>query len=159
MGFFDGPSEIGSFGPSVCASRDDWQRAIVTSLRNSFLPPGELRVQYFQLSAIRISAIDDSGLAPFPAAPSPPIPSPPVGRQPHGAASMGCPSLEIDTVQRRFLALVRLLATPAPTATSIVPGSGAGALVLFRLVEKVNHDSPRLTAEEMQPLYCAGWND
>jgi alkylhydroperoxidase family enzyme len=30
---------------------------------------------------------------------------------------------------------------------------------LFRFVDKVNHDSPRITAEDMQPLYEAGWDD
>lgn len=30
---------------------------------------------------------------------------------------------------------------------------------LFRFVDKVNHDSPRITAEDMQPLYAAGWSD
>jgi alkylhydroperoxidase family enzyme len=30
---------------------------------------------------------------------------------------------------------------------------------LFRFVDKVNHNSPRITAEDMQPLYAAGWND
>jgi len=30
---------------------------------------------------------------------------------------------------------------------------------LLRFVSKVNHDSPRITAEDMQPLYAAGWDD
>jgi hypothetical protein len=30
---------------------------------------------------------------------------------------------------------------------------------LFRFVDKVNHNSPRITAEDMQPLYAVGWND
>ena len=30
---------------------------------------------------------------------------------------------------------------------------------LFRFVDKVNHNSPRITPEDMQPLYAAGWND
>ena len=30
---------------------------------------------------------------------------------------------------------------------------------LLRFVDKVNHDSPRITAEDMQPLYQAGWSD
>jgi len=30
---------------------------------------------------------------------------------------------------------------------------------LFRFVDKVNHDSPRITAADMQPLYAAGWDD
>ena len=30
---------------------------------------------------------------------------------------------------------------------------------LFRFVEKVNHDSPRITAADMQPLYAAGYDD
>ena len=30
---------------------------------------------------------------------------------------------------------------------------------LFRFVDKVNRDSPRITADDMQPLYAVGWND
>lgn len=30
---------------------------------------------------------------------------------------------------------------------------------LLRFAGKVNHDSPRITAEDMQPLYAAGWED
>jgi alkylhydroperoxidase family enzyme len=30
---------------------------------------------------------------------------------------------------------------------------------LFRFVDKVNHDSPKITAEDMQPLYTVGWTD
>ncbi len=30
---------------------------------------------------------------------------------------------------------------------------------LFRFVDKVNHDSPRMTAEDMIPLHEAGWDD
>jgi alkylhydroperoxidase family enzyme len=30
---------------------------------------------------------------------------------------------------------------------------------LFRFVDKVNHDSPRITSDDMQPLYAAGWSD
>ena len=30
---------------------------------------------------------------------------------------------------------------------------------MFRFVDKVNHDSPRITPEDMQPLYAAGWDD
>ena len=30
---------------------------------------------------------------------------------------------------------------------------------LFRFVDKVNHDSPRITAQDMQPLYAVGWTD
>ena len=30
---------------------------------------------------------------------------------------------------------------------------------LFRFVTKVNRDSPRITADDMQPLYAAGWDD
>jgi alkylhydroperoxidase family enzyme len=30
---------------------------------------------------------------------------------------------------------------------------------LFRFIDKVNHDSPRITADDIQPLYAAGWND
>jgi alkylhydroperoxidase family enzyme len=30
---------------------------------------------------------------------------------------------------------------------------------LLRFVSKVNHDSPGITAEDMQPLYAVGWTD
>jgi alkylhydroperoxidase family enzyme len=30
---------------------------------------------------------------------------------------------------------------------------------LFRFVDKVNHDSPRITADDMTPLRDAGWDD
>ena len=30
---------------------------------------------------------------------------------------------------------------------------------LFRFVDKVNHDSPKIKAEDMQPLYAVGWTD
>ncbi len=30
---------------------------------------------------------------------------------------------------------------------------------LFRFVTKVNRDSPRITADDMQPLYAVGWSD
>ena len=30
---------------------------------------------------------------------------------------------------------------------------------LFRFVDKVNHDSPKITAEDMEPLYAVGWTD
>ncbi len=30
---------------------------------------------------------------------------------------------------------------------------------LFRFVDKVNRDSPRITAGDMRPLYAAGWDD
>ena len=30
---------------------------------------------------------------------------------------------------------------------------------LFRFVDKVNHDSPRMGPEDMQPLYAVGWDD
>jgi alkylhydroperoxidase family enzyme len=30
---------------------------------------------------------------------------------------------------------------------------------LFRFIAKVNHDSPRITAEDMKPLYAVGWTD
>jgi len=30
---------------------------------------------------------------------------------------------------------------------------------LFRFVHKVNSDSPRITPEDMQPLYALGWAD
>ena len=30
---------------------------------------------------------------------------------------------------------------------------------LFRLVDRVNRDSPRITPEDMQPLYAVGWSD
>ena len=31
--------------------------------------------------------------------------------------------------------------------------------VLFRFIDKVNHDSPRITAADMVPLHEAGWTD
>jgi len=31
--------------------------------------------------------------------------------------------------------------------------------VLFRFVDKVNHDSPRIAADDMTPLRQAGWTD
>ena len=31
--------------------------------------------------------------------------------------------------------------------------------VLLRFVDRVNHDSPRITAADMKPLYQAGWTD
>ena len=31
--------------------------------------------------------------------------------------------------------------------------------VLFRLVDVVNHDSPRMTSESMAPARAAGWSD
>lgn len=30
---------------------------------------------------------------------------------------------------------------------------------LLRFVDRVNHDSPRMSAEDLQPLYAAGWDD
>lgn len=30
---------------------------------------------------------------------------------------------------------------------------------LFRFVDKVNHDSQRITPDDMQPLYALGWTD
>ncbi|MGD0580593.1 MAG: hypothetical protein ABSC08_16905 [Bryobacteraceae bacterium] len=30
---------------------------------------------------------------------------------------------------------------------------------LFRFVAKVNHNSPRISAGDMQPLYAVGWDD
>jgi alkylhydroperoxidase family enzyme len=30
---------------------------------------------------------------------------------------------------------------------------------LLRFVDRVNHDSPRISAEDMKPLYAAGWDD
>ena len=30
---------------------------------------------------------------------------------------------------------------------------------LFRFVDKVNRDSPKITAEDMKPLYEVGWDD
>jgi len=30
---------------------------------------------------------------------------------------------------------------------------------LFRFIDKVNRDSPRITSADMQPLYAAGWDD
>lgn len=31
--------------------------------------------------------------------------------------------------------------------------------VLFRFVDKVNHSSNQITAEDMRPLHAAGWSD
>ncbi|MDQ2899494.1 MAG: hypothetical protein M3Y07_06790 [Acidobacteriota bacterium] len=31
--------------------------------------------------------------------------------------------------------------------------------VLFRFVDKVNRESPRISPDDMQPLYAAGWDD
>jgi len=30
---------------------------------------------------------------------------------------------------------------------------------LLRFVDKVNHDSPRISEEDMKPLYAVGWDD
>jgi alkylhydroperoxidase family enzyme len=30
---------------------------------------------------------------------------------------------------------------------------------LFRFIDKVNRDSPRITVADMQPLYAVGWDD
>jgi len=30
---------------------------------------------------------------------------------------------------------------------------------LFRFIDKVNRDSPHITADDMQPLYAVGWAD
>jgi alkylhydroperoxidase family enzyme len=30
---------------------------------------------------------------------------------------------------------------------------------LFRFLDRVNHDSPRITEDDMQPLHAAGWTD
>jgi alkylhydroperoxidase family enzyme len=30
---------------------------------------------------------------------------------------------------------------------------------LFRFIDKVNHQSPQITAGDMQPLYAVGWDD
>jgi len=30
---------------------------------------------------------------------------------------------------------------------------------LLRFVDRVNHDSPRITADDMAPLHAAGWDD
>ncbi len=30
---------------------------------------------------------------------------------------------------------------------------------LFRFVDKVNHDSPKISTDDMQPLYDVGWED
>ena len=38
-------------------------------------------------------------------------------------------------------------------------GLDAKHKALFRFVDKVNRDSPRTSAEDMQPLYAVGWND
>lgn len=35
----------------------------------------------------------------------------------------------------------------------------AAEKILFRFVDKVNRESPRITAADMQPLYEAGWTD
>lgn len=35
----------------------------------------------------------------------------------------------------------------------------AAEKILFRFVDKVNRESPRMTAADMQPLYEAGWTD
>ena len=37
--------------------------------------------------------------------------------------------------------------------------SGLQEKALFRFVAKVNHNSPRITAADMQPLYDEGWTD
>ena len=31
--------------------------------------------------------------------------------------------------------------------------------VLFRFIEKVNSESPKIAAEDMQPLHAVGWTD
>ena len=31
--------------------------------------------------------------------------------------------------------------------------------VLFRLIDKVNHDSPRISPADIAPLHAAGWTD
>jgi alkylhydroperoxidase family enzyme len=36
---------------------------------------------------------------------------------------------------------------------------GEAEKAMLRFVDKVNHDSPRVTAADMEPLYAAGWND
>ena len=38
-------------------------------------------------------------------------------------------------------------------------GLDARHKALFRFVDKVNHNSPRIAAEDMKPLYAAGWDD
>ena len=38
-------------------------------------------------------------------------------------------------------------------------GLGEKDKALFRFIDKVNHDSPRITSGDMQPLYAAGWDD
>ena len=30
---------------------------------------------------------------------------------------------------------------------------------LFRFIDKVNRDSPRISPQDMEPLYALGWND
>jgi alkylhydroperoxidase family enzyme len=30
---------------------------------------------------------------------------------------------------------------------------------LFRFIDKVNHDSPKISPDDMQPLYALGWTD
>ncbi len=36
---------------------------------------------------------------------------------------------------------------------------GEAEKTMLRFVDKVNHHSPRITPEDMGPLYAAGWND
>lgn len=31
--------------------------------------------------------------------------------------------------------------------------------VLFRFIDKVNHDSPSITGRDMEPLHAAGWSE
>jgi hypothetical protein len=38
-------------------------------------------------------------------------------------------------------------------------GLDAKHKALFRFVDKVNHDSPRIGPPDMQPLYDVGWDD
>ena len=38
-------------------------------------------------------------------------------------------------------------------------GLGEKDKALFRFIDKVNDDSPRITSADMQPLYAAGWDD
>ena len=35
----------------------------------------------------------------------------------------------------------------------------ASEKALFRFIDKVNRQSPSITADDMQPLYAAGWDD
>jgi alkylhydroperoxidase family enzyme len=38
-------------------------------------------------------------------------------------------------------------------------GLGEKEKTLFRFIDRVNHHSPEITPQDMQPLYAAGWDD